>query len=133
MLRQRLPSAVDKSLDTLRIVRLGNDGQSLLRAPAQEGLSPYVALTNQLGRDQWRKASDVAQVVANYLRCHPRVDAVRYPGLKSDPWFTEASHTLVGGFGPLVAYQVAGEWYQLTCDAADPRDVIMTLERELSQ
>ena len=122
---------MDKSLDTLRIEWLDQDGQSLLRAPAREGLSPYVALADDLGRDQWREVSDVAQVVAYYLRCHPRVEAVRYPGLKGDPWFEEASHTLVGGFGPHVAYRMAGEWYRLTCVPCDPRDAVMALERLL--
>ncbi|MBR3318227.1 MAG: PLP-dependent transferase [Atopobiaceae bacterium] len=86
-----------------------------------------------MGRTQWRTASDVAQVVANYLRCHPRVEAVRYPGLKSDPLFAKAACTLVGGFGPYVTFRVAGEWHVLHCEEADSRDVVMELERELQE
>ena len=86
-----------------------------------------------MGRQRWRLVSDVAQVVASYLRCHPLVDAVRYPGLKDDPQFEEASRTLVGGFGPMVWYSVAGEWRQLSCEPADARDVVMGLERELAK
>ena len=94
-------------------------------------LAELRALSAELGRARWGEVSDVAQVVANYLRCHPRVEAVRYPGLKSDPLFAEASHTLVGGFGPLVQYCVAGKWRTLACVAEDPRDAVMRLERML--
>ena len=74
----------------------------------------------------------VAQVVANYLVCHPRVEAVRYPGLKSDPDFPRAANTLVGGVGPRVAYQVAGEWRLWEADGRDARDQVMELENLLS-
>ena len=89
------------------------------------------ALSSQLGRERWRVLSDAAQVVATYLVCHPRVEAVRYPGLKSDPDFTRAANTLVGGFGPYVRYCVAGEWRLWEADARDVRDVreqVMELE-----
>ena len=81
-----------------------------------------------MGRECWREVSDVAQVVANYLRCHPRVDAVRYAGLKSDPLFVEASHTLVGGFGPVVLYHTMGEWHELVCEPVDAKELILLLE-----
>lgn len=96
-------------------------------------LEQLQALAEEMGRTQWRTASDVAQVVANYLRCHPRVEAVRYPGLKSDPLFAKAACTLVGGFGPYVTFRVAGEWHVLHCEEADSRDVVMELERELQE
>lgn len=82
-----------------------------------------------MGAERWRLVSDVAQVVASYLRCHPKVEAVRYPGLKSDPLFEEASHILVGGFGPKVLYNAAGEWHKLICEPADPKETVMSLER----
>lgn len=85
-----------------------------------------------MGAECWRASSDVAQVVAQYLRCHPRVEALRYPGIKSDPNFEEASHMLVGGFGPIVAYRVGGRWHELTCEPGDPRTVVMELERQLA-
>ena len=88
-------------------------------------------LSSQMGSARWRAVSDVAQVVANYLRCHPQVQAVRYPGLKADPQYAEASHTLVGGFGPAVWYCVAGEWHELRCEPCDPRDLVMQLESQL--
>ena len=89
------------------------------------------ALSSQLGRERWRALSDAAQVVANYLACHPRVEAVRYPGLKSDSDFPRAANTLVGGFGPRVAYRVAGEWRLWEADERDAREQVMELERAL--
>lgn len=84
-----------------------------------------------MGRERWRAASDAAQVIANYLRCHPRVSAVRYPGLKSDPLFGQAATCLVGGFGPTVWYCVDGTWSSLTCSEGDPKALIMQMENEL--
>ena len=94
------------------------------------------ALSSQMGRERWRVLSDAAQVVANYLVCHPRVEAVRYPGLKSDPDFSRAANELVGGFGPRVAYRVvgdpAGEWRLWEADDRDARDQVMDLEALLA-
>lgn len=86
------------------------------------------ALSSQMGRERWRVLSDVAQVVANYLVCHSRVEAVRYPGLKTDPDFPRAANTLGGGFGPRVAYRVAGEWRIWEADERDAREQVMELE-----
>lgn len=96
-------------------------------------LEDLLLLHEQMGRDRWREVSDVAQVVANYLRCHPRVEAVRYPGLKCDPDFKVAAHTLVGGFGPVVWYYTAGEWCELICEPGDAKAAVMALERELCE
>ena len=85
-------------------------------------------MSTEMGREQWRLVSDAAQVVANYLRCHPRVEAVRYPGLKDDPLFEKASHTLESGFGPVVKYRRAGQWERLVLDACDPKQKILELE-----
>ena len=86
------------------------------------------ALSSQLGRERWRVLSDAARVVANYLVCHPRVEAVRYPGLRSDPDFPRAANELVGGFGPHVAYCTAGEWRLWEADERDVREQVMELE-----
>ncbi|HJA27978.1 MAG TPA: PLP-dependent transferase [Candidatus Olsenella pullicola] len=91
-------------------------------------IDTLLALSSQMGRERWRTLSDAAQVVANYLVCHPRVEAVRYPGLKADPDFPRAANTLVGGFGPLVAYRMAGEWRLWEADERDARDQVMELE-----
>ena len=77
-------------------------------------------------------ASDAAQVVAAYLACHPRVEAVRYPGLKSDPSFARATSQLVGGFGPYVDYmwkESPGEWHRFTATDEDARTQIINFER----
>ena len=77
-------------------------------------------------------ASDAAQVVAAYLACHPRVEAVRYPGLKTDPSFSRATSQLVGGFGPYVDYmwkESPGEWHRFTATDEDARTQIINFER----
>ena len=77
-------------------------------------------------------ASDVAQVVAAYLACHPRVKVVRYPGLKTDPSFARATSQLVGGFGSYVDYmwkESTGEWHRFTATDEDARTQIINFER----
>lgn len=77
-------------------------------------------------------ASDAAQVVAAFLVCHPRVEAVRYPGLKTDPNFARATSQLVGGFGPYVDYmwkESPGEWHRFTATDEDARTQIINFER----
>ncbi|WP_417802246.1 PLP-dependent transferase [Thermophilibacter provencensis] len=94
-------------------------------------LATLQALSSRMGRERWRVLSDAAQVVANYLACHPRVEAVRYPGLKADPDFPRAANELVGGFGPYVAYRAAGEWRLWEADDRDAREQVMELEMRL--
>ncbi len=96
-------------------------------------IDTLLALSSQMGRERWRVLSDAAQVVANYLACHPRVEAVRYPGLKADPDFPRAANTLVGGFGPRVVYRATGEWRLWEADERDARDQVMELENLLSE
>ena len=82
----------------------------------------------------WHAASDEAQVVAAYLRCHPRVSALCYPGLRGDPSFEIAARTLQGGFGPYVDFRLETEasWRRVTCGGEDPRETVLSLERALS-
>jgi len=80
---------------------------------------------------RFRATSDAAQVVAAYLSCHPKVEAVRYPGLKDDPSFQIAARTLVGGFGPFVDYCVDGTWHRFEATVADAKAQVMDLERAL--
>ena len=84
--------------------------------------------------EAWRRRSDAAQVVASYLRCHPSVRQVAYPGLKGDASFEVAARTLQHGFGPCVSWQDArdGGWHKLCCTAEDARSQVMRLEEELS-
>ena len=85
------------------------------------------------GARWWRQASDVAQVAASYLRCHPAVEEVRYPGLKGDPSFSVAARTLQNGFGPYVDYRLSGDevWNRVACEPCDPKELVCELEREL--
>ena len=113
-------------------------GGVILQGPKRKayGISLYglAELSEQLGPERWKAISDVAQVAANYLRCHPRVEAVRYPGLKQDASFEVAARTLTGGFGPLVDYRLHGDeaWQRVSLAAdTDPRDEVMRLEQLL--
>ena len=63
-----------------------------------------------------RSANDAAQVVASYLRCHPAVAHVWYPGLRDDPSHAAAASILSNGFGPLVDFALRDGW-QLVTDA----------------
>ncbi len=79
---------------------------------------------------EWRSSSDAAQVLACYLRCHPCVQEVRYPGLTGDPAYREASSTLRGGFGPQVVVLLGnGNWYSLDADDKTPAyDLVLEAE-----
>ena len=121
---------------------MGERNLKLQRASAAEAagalsLDALEALSAEVGALRWRKVSDAAQVVACYLSCHPRLEEVRYPGLKSDPDFPQAANRLVGGFGPRVAWRAfgtpAGEWTLWEADSRDPRDQVMDLERLLNR
>lgn len=84
--------------------------------------------------ETWHAKSDAAQVVAAYLRCHPRVAALRYPGLRGDPSFEVAARTLVGGFGPFVDYQLEDEpsWVRWEADDSDVHAQVLALEATLA-
>jgi len=49
-----------------------------------------------------------ALCVARWLKAHPRVAWVRYPGLEDDPSHETARKVLSGGFGGVVVFGVAG-------------------------
>jgi len=49
-----------------------------------------------------------ALAVAEYLRNHPRVEWVRYPGLPEDPAYPVASRYLKKGFGAMVVFGIKG-------------------------
>ncbi len=52
--------------------------------------------------------SENALKVAEYLKSHPKVSWVRYPGLKDDPSYENASRDLTHGFGGMVVFGVKG-------------------------
>ncbi len=49
-----------------------------------------------------------AEKVAQYLKQHPKVKWVRYPGLKDDPSYPVASKYLKKGFGGMVVFGISG-------------------------
>jgi O-acetylhomoserine (thiol)-lyase len=54
------------------------------------------------------KHSENALKVAEYLKKHPKVAWIRYPGLKDDPSYAKASTYLKNGFGGMVVFGVKG-------------------------
>ena len=54
------------------------------------------------------KHSENAPAVAEFLRSHPKVEWVRYPGLPDDPAGTLARKYLKNGFGGMVVFGVKG-------------------------
>lgn len=132
----------------VELVELGRAGYLVALARDAERLLPGAcsrldtlpalggeALASVLGeltceRLGWRQTSDTAQVVAAYLRCHPQVEELRYPGLKGDPSFEVAARTLQQGFGPVIDYRRSGSrgWTRLICADEGPKPLIAKLE-----
>lgn len=52
------------------------------------------------------RMSQNAQTLATYLKDHPRVEAVLYPGLSDHPGHALAMRQMQGGFGPLLSFIV---------------------------
>ncbi|OHD70743.1 MAG: O-acetylhomoserine aminocarboxypropyltransferase [Spirochaetes bacterium RBG_16_49_21] len=55
-----------------------------------------------------QRHSENATAVAQYLKKHPKVEWVRYPGLKDDPTYPVASRYLKKGFGGMVVFGIKG-------------------------
>ena len=55
-----------------------------------------------------RQASAAAQMLAERLAVHPRVERVRYPGLPDDPGYAISTRQMGGGFGGMLSFEVAG-------------------------
>jgi O-acetylhomoserine (thiol)-lyase len=75
-------------------------------------LSPFNAHSFILGLEtlqlRMTRHSENALQVAKFLRSHPSVSWVRYPGLEEDPSHSEAKKYFRGGFGALVTFGVKG-------------------------
>jgi O-acetylhomoserine (thiol)-lyase len=75
-------------------------------------LSPFNAHAFILGLETLRlrveRHSANALTVAKFLRGHPNVEWVRYPGLEEDIAYTRAKKYFKGGFGGLVTFGVKG-------------------------
>jgi cystathionine gamma-synthase len=55
-----------------------------------------------------RAASAAAQVLAERLAAHPKVELVRYVGLASDPGHVVSARQMQGGFGGMLSFEVEG-------------------------
>jgi len=75
-------------------------------------LSPFNAFQFLQGLEtlplRQHKHSENALAVARFLKNHPRVAWVNYPGLPEHPSHTLASRYLEGGFGALVGFGIQG-------------------------
>lgn len=105
----------------------------LSELPAVDGETSARLLAALAPREAaWRHASDVAQVVAAYALCHPRVLHVWYPGLRRDASFEVAARTLGGGFGPIVDLElVDGRRLRRVYGGEEAHAAVLALEREL--
>jgi O-acetylhomoserine (thiol)-lyase len=75
-------------------------------------LSPFNAHEFLLGLEtlplRQKRHSENALAVARWLKQHPQVSWVVYPGLEGDPSFANASKYLKKGFGGLVGFGIKG-------------------------
>ncbi len=75
-------------------------------------LSPFNAHQFLLGLEtlplRQRRHSENALAIARWLRQHPRVSWVAYPGLEDDPGHQVAARYLKQGFGGLVGFGIKG-------------------------
>jgi cystathionine beta-lyase/cystathionine gamma-synthase len=55
---------------------------------------------------RWKRVSETAQVVANYLKEHSAVAKVYYPGLASHPNHTIAKKQMKNGFGSVISFDL---------------------------
>lgn len=56
-----------------------------------------------------RSGSQTALAIARFLAEHPRVEVCHYPGLENYPQHALAKYQMIGGFGALLSFQVAGD------------------------
>ena len=87
----------------MRLVPLRNLGAAMSPDNAWIFLQGLETLSLRMDRH-----SQNALEVANYLKAHPKVSWVRYPGLKDDPTNPVASRYLKKGFGGMVVFGIKG-------------------------
>jgi len=75
-------------------------------------ISPYNANQIMLGLEtlplRMKKHCENAQIVAEYLEKHPKVNWVNYPGLASHADHARAKELLKGGFGAILGFGIKG-------------------------
>ena len=87
----------------MRLIPLRNLGACLSPDNAWQILQGIETLHLRMERH-----SENALKVAEYLEKHPKVEWVRYPGLKNDPCYSIASKYFKKGFGGMVVFGIKG-------------------------
>ena len=87
----------------MRLVPLRNLGACISPDNAWQFLQGIETLPLRMQRH-----CDNAQKVAEYLNSHPDVEWTRYPGLKDDPSYPNASKQFENGFGGMVVFGIKG-------------------------
>jgi len=86
-------------------------GAARARAP-EAAMSPFNAFQTLQGLEtlplRMERHSENAMDVAKYLKLHPKVEWVRYPGLEDDPTYPVARNYLKKGFGGMVVFGIKG-------------------------
>lgn len=90
-------------IQRLRIVGLRNQGPTLAPDAAWQFIQGVETLPLRTA-----KHSENALKVAQYLKKHPKVDWVRYPGLEGDPSYALSKKYLPNGAGGMVVFGVKG-------------------------
>ena len=108
-----------------------------LRAPSATSFPDWENLVADFTMRR-RRENDAASVVANYLRCHPCIAHVWYPGLLHDsenPGSLDSRNAaapsmLLGGFGPFVDWRFVAQTKicRYIAGTEDPMDQISRLE-----
>ncbi|MDR2056631.1 MAG: O-acetylhomoserine aminocarboxypropyltransferase/cysteine synthase [Desulfovibrio sp.] len=128
----------------LRTVGLRNQGPTLAPDAAWQFLQGVETLPLRMARH-----SENASAVAEYLKKHPKVAWVRYPGLEGDPSYHLAQKYLPEGKGGMVVFGVRGgeeaaiklvdniELFSLLANVGDAKSLIIhsgsTTHSQLSQ
>ncbi|MDR2801254.1 MAG: O-acetylhomoserine aminocarboxypropyltransferase/cysteine synthase [Desulfovibrio sp.] len=128
----------------LRTVGLRNQGPTLAPDAAWQFLQGVETLPLRTARH-----SENAFAVAGYLKKHPKVAWVRYPGLEDDPSYSLAEKYLPAGKGGMVVFGVRGgeeaaiklvdniELFSLLANVGDAKSLIIhsgsTTHSQLSQ
>lgn len=90
---------------------LGACAEQLRAAGCADGLTDAEADLIAQGLDtlpeRMQRHMDHARALAEYLRCHPSVARVHYPGLPQHPDHAQAANVLLHGGGPAVDFELA--------------------------
>ena len=133
--------AVSLSRDAAEVLPQLSDSLEDLPAPPPEILAVWQAALPSF-EVRRRRANDAALVIASYLRCHPKVGHVWYPGLlrsASDPSRPEgrnlaAPSMLLDGFGPLIDWRLKADRSirRYVVDGRDARAQVASFEEMLA-